>query len=101
MLLHPLTAVVLGAWMLRKRSVASRMRRQQESSLSIRARAVSAGLPIRADNAHFEWVPPGAGKTEFPGFGFSGNATTAPCGHEDGPPQENCASEDQENGDWV
>src|ERR1035441_6202626 len=68
MLLHPLTAVVLGAWMLRKRSVASRMRRQQESSLSIRARAVSAGLPIRADIAstsgstadwslprHFDW----------------------------------------------
>jgi hypothetical protein len=36
-----------------------------------------------------------AGKTGFPGFGFSGKATTTPCGAEDGSRRKNCNLQNQ------
>jgi ribosomal protein L27 len=36
-----------------------------------------------------------AGQTGFPGFGFSGRATTASCGGEDGSRRKKCNSQDQ------
>ena len=51
----------------------------------------AAGLPIWADIAHFEWAPPGAGKTGFSSFGFSRQGDN--CALRGGSRRRNCNSQ--------